>query len=231
MGGTGRHARHAGLRAVLALLAALALGALLSSCGESSSDSNEAAGTYEVEVTEASFPTEQRLGETSWLQLGIRNTGEKTVPALTVSITIAGAEGRDSSLPFGVRDPQEGLAQADRPIWVLARSYPRLAESDEPGGASTSNRKTFAFGPLKPGETTSAIWKLSAVRAGKYTLLYRVDAGLSGEAKTETKGGVAPGGSFVTAISSETPETEVTNSGRIVEIPARRAVRRGSSGG
>lgn len=230
MGGTGRHARHAGLRAVLALLAALALGAPLSSCGESSSDSNEAAGTYEVEVTEASFPTEQRLGETSWLQLGIRNTGEKTVPALTVSITIAGAEGRDSSLPFGIRDPQEGLAQADRPIWVLAQSYPRLTASEEPGGASTSNRKTFAFGPLKPGEKTSAVWKLSAVRAGKYTLLYRVDAGLGGEAKTKTKGGVAPGGSFVTSISSETPETEVTNSGRIVEIPARRAVRRGAGG-
>jgi hypothetical protein len=230
LGGTGRHARHAGLRAVLGLLAAIALAALLSACGESSSDSNEAAGTYEVAVTEASFPTEQRLGETSSLQLGIRNTGEQAVPALTVTITIAGPKGRESSLPFGIHDPQEGLAQADRPVWVLAHSYPRLAGSEEPGGASTSNRKTFAFGPLKPGETTSAVWKLSAVKAGKYTLLYRVDAGLSGEAKAETSGGVAPGGSFVTAITQETPETEVTDSGRIVEIPARRAVRRGAGG-
>lgn len=212
------------------LLALLAVGAPLAACGESSSDSNEATGTYRVAVTEASFPTEQRLGETSSLQLGIRNTGKKTVPALTVTITIAGPEGRDSSLPFGIRDPQEGLAQADRPVWVLAHSYPRLAGSDEAGGASTSNRKTFAFGPLQPGETTSAVWKLSAVKTGEYTLLYRVDAGLSGEAKAETSGGVAPGGSFVTTISSETPETEVTDSGRIVEIPAKRAVRRGAGG-
>lgn len=230
LGGTGRHARQTGLRAVLALLAVLALGALLAACGESSSDSNEAAGTYEVSVTDASFPTEQRLGETSWLQLGIRNTGEKTVPNLTVTITIAGREGRESSLPFGIHDPNEDLAQADRPVWVLAQSYPRLAGSEEPGGASTSNRKTFAFGPLKPGDATSAVWKLSAVKAGKYTVVYRVDAGLSGEIKTETSGGVPPGGSFVTAITQETPETEVTDSGRIVEIPAGRAVRRGAGG-
>ena len=34
------------------------------------------------------------------------------------------------------------------------QSYPRLAGSSEPGGATTSNRKTFDFGPLKPGATT-----------------------------------------------------------------------------
>jgi hypothetical protein len=230
LGGTGRHALHGGLRAVLGLLAILALGALLSACGEASSDSNEAAGTYEIDVGEAYFPTEQRLGETSTLRLAIRNTGEKTVPNLTVTVSIASPDGRDSSLPFGIHDPQEGLAQADRPVWVLAHSYPRLTASDKPGGASTSNRKTFAFGPLKPGEATELLWKLSAVKAGKYTLVYRVGAGLSGEAKAETSGGVAPGGSFVAAITPETPETEVTDSGRIVEVPARRAVRRGAGG-
>ena len=35
------------------------------------------------------------------------------------------------------------------------------------------------------------VWKLSAVRAGNYTLLYAIDAGLSGKAKAETAGGVA----------------------------------------
>jgi hypothetical protein len=142
------------------------------------------------------------------------------VPALAVTITIAGEAGRNSSLPFGVHDPQAGLAQADRPVWVLSETYPRLAGSSEPGGATTSNRKTFDFGPLKPGETTSAIWKLSAVKAGHFTLLYRIDAGLSGSAKAETGGGVAPGGSFVTEITQELPETEVTDNGEVVEIPA-----------
>jgi hypothetical protein len=198
----------------------VAVAAMLAACGgESSSDSNEEAGTYRVNVTAASFPTDQQLGQTSLLALGIRNGGKKEVPALTVTITIAGKEGSNSSLPFGVRDPQAGLAQADRPVWVLAQGYPKFAGSSEPGGASTSNRKTFNLGPLKPGETASALWKLSAVKAGKYTLIYRIDAGLSGEAKAVTgKNDVAPGGSFVTEISRETPDLEVTDSGEVVEI-------------
>jgi hypothetical protein len=191
---------------------------LLAGCGESSSDSNEPAGKYSVKVTEANFPTEQRLGQTSLLQLGIRNTGKKTVPSLTVTVTIAGKAGTNSSLPFGIHDPTPGLAQSDRPVWVLAQTYPRLTDSSKPGGATTSNRKTFTFGPLKPGETTSAVWKLSAVKAGKYTLLYRVGAGLSSETKAVTGNGVAPGGSFVADITSETPETEVLDNGEVVEI-------------
>jgi len=171
-----------------------------------------------VKVTEASFPTLQRLGQTSLLRLGIRNTGDRTVPGLTVSFTIKGQEGEDSSLPFAVSDPQPELAQPDRPVWVLAATYPRLHGSSDPGGAATSSAKTFALGPLEPGKTTQAVWKLSAVRAGKYTLLYKIDAGLGGKAVAKTEGGVAPGGSFATVVSDRLPETEVTDSGEIVEI-------------
>lgn len=194
------------------------MAALLGACGESSSDSNEPTGTFKVKVTEAKFPTEQKLGQTSLLQLGVRNTGKRTVPGLTVTFTIAGKRGVESSLPFGISEPQPELAQPERPVWVLAQTYPRLYGSFSPGGASTSNRKTFDFGPVKPGETVKAVWKLSAVKAGKYTLLYSVDAGLSGESKAKTGNGVTPGGSFATEISSQLPETEVTDSGEIVEI-------------
>jgi hypothetical protein len=203
-------------------LTALAVAALLAACGGGGgSGGGEPTGTFHVKVTEASFPTLQRLGQTSLLQLGIRNTGNHTVPGLTVSFTIKGQEGEDSSLPFGISDPQPELAQPDRPVWVLSATYPRLHGSSDPGGASTSSPKTFAFGPLKPGETTQAVWKLSAVRAGKYTLLYKIDAGLSGKAVAKTEGGVAPGGSFTTEVSDRLPETEVTDSGEIVAIPDR----------
>lgn len=218
MRGTGRHSRHARLQAIATGLAALAAAALLSACGESSSDAGEPTGTFHVKVTEASFPTKQKLGQTSLLQLAVRNTGKRAVPGLSVTFTIAGKRGVDSSLPFGVSDPQPELAQPDRPVWVLAATYPRLHGSSSPGGASTSSPKTFDFGPLKPGETTKAVWKLSAVRAGKYTLLYSVDAGLSGKTRAKTTGGVAPGGSFQTEITEELPETEVTDSGEIVEV-------------
>lgn len=199
-------------------MAAAAL--LLAGCGESSSDSNEPAGTYEVEVTEASFPAKQFLGQTSLLKLGVENSGDETVPALTVTISVAGKLGAASGLPFGIHDPQQGLAAADRPVWVLAESYPRLAGSSKPGGASTSNRKTFSFGVLKPGEKTAAVWKLSAVRAGDYKLDYRVGAGLSQEVKAVADGGGAPAGSLPAEITRELPETEVKDNGEVVEIGA-----------
>ncbi len=200
----------------------MAVAALLAACGGSSSDANQVAGTFRVKVTEASFPTEQRLGQTSLLRLAVRNTGRKTLPALTVTVSVAGKEGQDSSLPFGYRDPTAGIAQRDRPIWVLAAKYPKLAGSAEPGGATTSNRKTFDFGPLKPGATTTAVWKLSAVKAGHFTLLYNVDAGLSGTARAQTGSGIAPGGSFVTEISAVPPDTEVTDSGEVIEAKHQR---------
>jgi hypothetical protein len=216
--GTGRHSRHTRLLAIAIGFVALAAAAMLGGCGSSSSADDEPTGTFHVKVTEASFPTAQELGQTALLKLGIRNTGKRAVPGMTVSFTIAGKAGVNSSLPFGVRDPQPELAQPERPVWVLAQSYPRLHGSSKPGGASTSSPKTFAFGELKPGATTTAVWKLSAVRSGKYTLLYNVDAGIGGKAKAKTDNGVRPGGSFATEISERLPETEVTNNGEIVEV-------------
>lgn len=204
----------------------MAVAALLAACGgESSSDANQPAGTYDVRVTDAAFPSQQRLGQTSLMQLSIRNTGKKTLPTLIVTVSIAGKEGENSSLPFGIRDPQAGLAQPDRPVWVLAAGYPRLTDSSKPGGATTSNRKTFSFGPLKPGATTAAAWKLSAVKAGKFRVLYKIDAGLSGTAKAKTNG-VAAGGSFTAEISAVPPDTEVTDNGEIVEKAQQRQRRK-----
>jgi hypothetical protein len=218
--GTGRHSRRTRLQAIAIGFAALAAAVLLGACGGggSSAGEDEPTGTFQVKVTEASFPVRQELGQTSLLKLGIRNTGKRTIPGLSVTFTVAGKQGVDSSLPFGVRDPQPELAQPDRPVWVLAETYPRLHGSTDPGGASTSSRKTFAFGELEPGRSTAAVWKLSAVRAGRFTLLYRVNAGLSGNQKAKTTGGVSPGGSFTAEIRSALPETEVTDGGEIVEV-------------
>jgi hypothetical protein len=186
--------------------------------GESSSDGGEADASYPVKIVTAEFPAKQRLGETTLLRLGIRNTGREAVPALTVTISVGGEEGRNSALPFGYRDPQEGLAQPDRPVWALSAGYPKLNGSGERAGAETSSPKTFAFGPLKPNATAEAVWKLSAVRTGRYELLYGVGAGLGGEAKAETRPGTAAGGSFVAQITEKTPDVEVKDNGEVVEI-------------
>jgi hypothetical protein len=201
----------------------LAVAALLAACGSSSSsDSGEKPGTYEVAVTDASFPAKQAVGQTSLMKIDVENTGKETVPALTVTVNVQGKDGDEARIPFAIRDPQAGLAGPDRPVWVLAATYPRRAGSSTPGGAETSNAKTYSFGPLKPGKSVEAVWKLSAVRPGKYTIGYEIDAGLSGEARAETSSGVRPGGTFVASISTELPETEVNAAGEIVEIERQR---------
>lgn len=200
-------------------LASLALAASAAACGESSSGSDEPEGTYEMKVAKAIFPTEQDLGQTSLMRIAVTNTGDKKAPATAMTVSIAGKEGESSTLPFGIRDPQPDLAQPDRPVWVLAEGYPKSAgATTKRGGATSSARKTFDFGPLMPGKTVEGIWKLSAVKAGRFTVLYSVDAGLAGKAKAETASGVEPGGSFKVTITKETPETEVTDSGEVVEI-------------
>ena len=69
--------------------AVLAMAALLAACGSSSSsDSNEKAGTYQVTVTDAGFPAKQVVGQTSLMKIDIKNTGEETVPALTVTVNL-----------------------------------------------------------------------------------------------------------------------------------------------
>jgi hypothetical protein len=218
LGGHARQAPRHRQRAALTAALALALALFVAACGgESSSDANEAEGTYRVQVTEASFPTAQRLGGTYMLKLSVRNESRKTIPALTVNVSIKGKEGQTSTLPFAIHDPQPELAQPDRPVWVLAEHYPKLAGDNAPGGAETSNQKTFDFGPLKANRTVEAVWKLSAVKTGRYTLLYAIDAGLRDAAKAETGGGVEPGGSFAVKIDSAEYDTEVNDSGEVVE--------------
>lgn len=217
-GGNRRHRTRSRAAVAAALLAAASSLALAACGGGSSSGAAEPSGTYHVKVVSASFPAHQSLGQTTLLRLAVRNTGRRTIPALTTAISIAGKEGAASAQPFGVRDPQPGLAQPDRPVWVLSEHYPKLNGSSEPGGAETTGLKTFNLGRLKPGATTEAVWQVTASRTGHYTVLYGIDVGLTGSAKAETTGGVAPGGSFKAFITDQVPDTTVNDKGEVVEI-------------
>jgi hypothetical protein len=201
--------------AIVAVAAALI--GILAGCGDDS-DSQGEARSYRAEVVKAGFPAEQRLGETALMRVRVRNVGEETIPALTIGVSIGGSEGEASALPFGVRDPQPGLAEPDRPVWVLAEHYPKLAGSTEPGGAEGASGKIYTFGPLKPDRVTEVVWKLTASRTGRYDLRFKVGARNGGEAMVEGPGGTVPGGSFTVTISEEPVDTTVTDSGEVVEI-------------
>lgn len=209
-----RHRRRAAVAAALTALLALSLAA----CGsESSSDANEGEGTYRVKVTKAAFASDQRVGNSYRMVLGVRNDSKKTIPALTVNISIEGKEGEGSTLPFGIRDPQPELAQPDRPVWVLSAHFPKLVNFTAPAGAETSNPKTFDFGPLKASETIEVVWLLNAVKPGRYAVAYNIDAGLNGVAKADTGNGTAPGGSFAVEINRAPYNTTVSPRGEVLE--------------
>jgi hypothetical protein len=216
---SGRHGRGARLRVVVAgLIAAMAV-TLLASCGDedSSGEEPDKPPVYHVKLTESLIPVNWRVGETYRMFLGFRNAGKNTVPNLAVTVTILGKAGRASSLPFGIHDPTPGVAQPDRPVWVLEAGYPKLQGSKGPGGASTSNPKTFAFGPLKPGQGKKMEWKLTAVRPGDYGIRYEGAGDIDGESKTYTYDKIPPGGEFGVTIKTALPNTEVTDSGEVVE--------------
>lgn len=224
LGGDRRYEPRSRLRTAVAGAALAAVAMSIAACGDGgSSEPREPTADYRVKVVKASFPTKQSLGQTSLMKIGVRNTGRRTIPGLTVTLSIAGKSGGESSLPFGVRSPEPGLAQPDRPVWVLSARYPRLAGSSISAGAESAARKTFDFGPLKAGRTTTAVWKVSAVKAGSYTVLFKVGAGLTGDATARTAGGVEPGGSFHVKIGDAPPNTIVTDSGDVVTIPSRHA--------
>ena len=200
-----------------ALALALALPLALSACGGSGErqDESEPTGKFPVKIVTSSFPTRQRLAQTSDLRIGVQNTGGKDVPALAITISLD----KNAVLPFSTFDPQPGLADPDRPVWVLENNYPKLAGQANPAGAQTANDKTFDFGPLKPGDTVEAVWRVTPVRAGNYVLDYIVDAGLHGKAKAVTADGGPASGSFSVQISDQPPQTRVDDQGNVIVVP------------
>ena len=214
---TGPQSRRARLGRGGASLVTGALALALVACGGGGErqDQDEPEGSFPVNIVTSQFPTRQRLAETSFLRLGVENTGQKSIPDLAITISID----KNAIRPFSIRDPQPDLAAPDRPVWVLENDYPKLAGETSPAGAQTANDKTFSFGDLEPGKRVEAVWKVTPVRAGTYTLDYQVDAGLNGKAKAETADGSPPTGSFVVQISSTPPQTRVNDAGQVVVIP------------
>ena len=121
-------------------------------------DANEPDGEFPVAVAAAKFPTDQRLAQTTDLQLAVENTGDETIPDLAVTIFRRRRGGGGS---FSIRTDQPGLANPNRPVWILENGYPKQLEPGEdvadldprPGGASAAQTNTFSFGPLDAGDS------------------------------------------------------------------------------
>lgn len=212
------------IRARIASLGTLALlASALAACGGGErQDANEPSGKFPVDVSAAKFPTDQRLAETSDLELTIQNTGNQQIPDLAVTIN-TGDEG--SSGPFSVRLDQPGLADPNRPVWILESGYPKLRTDGESSnkldaaptaGAAAAQTNTFSFGPLAPNESKDIVWRVTPVVAGTYTVHYQLAAGLTGKAQAVTESGGRVEGEFVVTIDDKPPRARVDDSGNVV---------------
>jgi hypothetical protein len=198
--------------------------ALLAGCGGSDprQDENEESADYPVEVTVAEFAPRQRLAETTNLELAFENSGDETIPDLALTI-YTGDEKADGA--FNVRSAQEGLADPNRPVWILENDYPKILEpgtspedlDDAPtAGAETSSTNTYTFGELEPGDQVHTVFRVTPVVAGTFTVHYEVAAGLDGNARAVTDTGEPVEGEFVATITDQPKATRVDEQGNVV---------------
>jgi hypothetical protein len=165
--------------------------------GGTRQDADEPSGTFQVDVVNASFPKKQHLAKPERFVIAVRNSGDRAVPNVAVTVN-----------SFAARSEQAGLAAADRAVWVI--------DSSPPGG-DTAYTNTWALGRLAPGQTRRFVWRVTAVQAGTHTVRWQVAAGLNGKAKATLAGNRAPAGSMTVDVSDKPAQAHVDpKTGKVV---------------
>ena len=186
--------------------AAVALALLaLAGCGAERQDEDEPSGQFKVSVADASFDSKQTIADSSTLKIDVRNADSRTIP--DVAVTVETRPTREGAAPvaFGSASGDTQLADVNKPIWIV---------DEGPKGGTTAYTNTWSGGPLRAGDTKTFEWKVTAVKAGTYTVTYRVAPGLDGKARPA--GGERTKGSFRVTISDEPVPARVDDDGNVV---------------
>jgi len=159
-------------RGRLAALVVAVLACAGAGCGAERQDADAPSGTFSLDVTGASFPAEQRIAEPVTLALAVANTGDRAVPELAVTVETAPGEEGQASAAFAQHSGDPTLADGERPVWIL---------DEGPSGGESAYANTWAVGPLAEGQTRTVEWKLTAIKAGRYTVAWRLAPALEGD--------------------------------------------------
>jgi hypothetical protein len=219
--------------ALVALLGATLVAASGCSSGKRL-DAQEQSGRFTVAVPTKTFPASQTMSEHTHLVLVIRNAGAKPMPNVAVTIcnvtcTYPAPPGEGTSvLPFANLNPQPYEANHSQQIWVVDRPpgpctgpYGYSCAGGSFGGYVSLDSNTWALGhPLKPGESATFDWAVTAVRAGHFVVAWAVSAGLAGQSKASLSDGSQPHGTFPVTISAAPAQQTVNNGGQIVSAPS-----------
>ena len=188
----------------LALAAGCVVLGLAGCGGGERQDADEPEGQFALEITRADFPEEQSIAERSTLTIGVRNADTKTAPNVAVTLETAAPKPGGAAGAFAQAREESGLADPNRPVWIL---------DEGPEGGDTAYTNTWAVGPLKPGESRTFTWKVTAVQAGEYTVDYKIAPGLDGKARLAGAGG---SGSFDVTVDGTPPAARVDEDGNVV---------------
>ena len=188
-----------------ALLALVTASLALAGCGAERQDENEPEGEFTLQVVDASFPERQSTAQSATLRISVRNTDDRDLPNLAVTIKTAAPGGGEVASAFGQSSDDQRLADDDRPIWVV---------DEGPTGGASAYTNTWSVGRTFPGQTRELEWKLTAVRPGAYTVEYTVAPGLDGRAVAA--GGQRTTGSFDVEISADPVPARVGKNGEVI---------------
>ena len=187
------------------VLAIAAAGLLAAGCGgDGRQDAGAPSGAFSLDVTSATFPARQRIAEPATMKLRVRNTGDREVPDLAVTVeTVPGTDGA-APVAFGQAGDDPALASSARPVWVL---------DTPPEGGASAYVNTWTLGPLGPGRSRTVTWKLTAVKPGRYTVGWRLAPAVVGD--VELSGG-RTSGEFDVEISDAPVPARVNDEGEVV---------------
>jgi hypothetical protein len=162
-------------------------------------DAGAAGGDYTVDIVRAQFPARQHLGDEPAFVMSVRNTGDRTIPNLAVTL-------------HGFSSRSGGGADADprEPVWLIAR---------EPAGTESAIEDTWAAGALAPGRDVTLRWELTPVQAGTHKVDYAVAADVDGSSDTRVAGGDRPAGAISVRVDAKPAQARVDpRTGRVLRV-------------